>query len=313
MTVRIALAQMASSPDRADNLARALGAMDRAAEAGAQLIVFPEVALDRFFPQHERFERSAELASTIPGPVADRFAAKAKQHGLVTVMNLYETDGEGRFYDSSPVYDADGTLLGVTRMIHITDYACFHEKTYYHPGDRGAPVYQTKVGRIGVAICYDRHYPEYTRALGIQGAELVAIPRAGAVGGMARGSLRGGGPHGGVPERLLRRALQSGGTGGAARLRRRVLRRRPRRPGGGSGQRHHRRAAARRPRLQHLPSLHRPPPLLARPPAGALSRLARPGGLSDPPPPREWPEARPDPSGLPPDAILTLSERSSPG
>ncbi|MGE0554729.1 MAG: carbon-nitrogen hydrolase family protein [Gemmatimonadales bacterium] len=182
MTVRIALAQMASSPDRADNLARALGAMDRAAEAGAQLIVFPEVALDRFFPQHERFERSAELASTIPGPVADRFAAKARQHGLVTVMNLYETDGKGRFYDSSPVYDADGTLLGVTRMIHITDYACFHEKTYYHPGDRGAPVYQTKVGRVGVAICYDRHYPEYTRALGIQGAELVAIPQAGAVG-----------------------------------------------------------------------------------------------------------------------------------
>jgi len=182
MTVRIALAQMASSPDRADNLARALGAMDRAAEAGAQLIIFPEVALDRFFPQHERFERAAELASTVPGPVSDQFAAKAKQHGLVTVMNLYETDGAGRYYDSSPVYDADGTLLGVTRMIHITDYACFHEKTYYHPGDHGAPVYRTGVGRVGVAICYDRHYPEYTRALGIQGAELVAIPQAGAIG-----------------------------------------------------------------------------------------------------------------------------------
>jgi len=182
MTVRIALAQMASSLDRADNLARALGAMDRAAEAGAQLIIFPEVALDRFFPQHERFERAAELASTVPGPVANQFAAKAKQHGLVTVMNLYETDGQGRYYDSSPVYDADGTLLGVTRMIHITDYACFHEKTYYHPGDHGAPVYQTRIGRVGVAICYDRHYPEYTRALGIQGAELVAIPQAGAIG-----------------------------------------------------------------------------------------------------------------------------------
>jgi N-carbamoylputrescine amidase len=101
---------------------------------------------------------------------------------MVTVLNLYEAGGDGRCFDSSPVFDADGTLLGTTRMVHITDYACFHEQRYYAPGDRGAPVYQTSVGRIGVAICYDRHYPEYTRALGIAGAELVAIPQAGAVG-----------------------------------------------------------------------------------------------------------------------------------
>jgi len=182
MTVKIALAQMASSPDRADNLSRALEAMDRAADAGARLIVFPEVPFDRFFPQHERFDQAARLATTVPGPIADQFAERAKRYGVVTVLNLYETDGQGRFYDSSPVYDADGSLLGVTRMIHITDYACFHEKAYYHPGDRGAPVYQTAIGRIGVAICYDRHYPEYTRALGLQDAELIVIPQAGAVG-----------------------------------------------------------------------------------------------------------------------------------
>ena len=78
--------------------------------------------------------------------------------------------------------DADGTLLGVTRMIHITDYDGFHEQGYYAPGDTGAPVYDTRVGRVGVAICYDRHYPEYMRALAVGGAELVVVPQAGTVG-----------------------------------------------------------------------------------------------------------------------------------
>lgn len=180
MTLRLALAQLAAGPDPDANLAAALAAMDRAAAAGARLIAFPELALLRFFPQWEQYADARRLAEPIPGPTTDRIAAKAAQHGLVTVFNLYERDG-GRHYDSSPVFDADGTLLGVTRMVHITEYACFHEQAYYDPGDRGAPVYDTAVGRVGVAICYDRHYPEYMRALGVAGAELVVIPQAGAL------------------------------------------------------------------------------------------------------------------------------------
>ena len=84
--------------------------------------------------------------------------------------------------DASPVLDADGRLLGVTRMLHVPDYEGFHEQGYYAPGDRGAPVYDTRAGRIGIAICYDRHYPEYMRALAVAGAELVVVPQAGAVG-----------------------------------------------------------------------------------------------------------------------------------
>ena len=72
--------------------------------------------------------------------------------------------------------DADGSLLGRTRMVHITDYPCFHERDYYTPGDTGAPVYSTRAGKIGVAICYDRHYPEYMRALALDGAQLVVVP-----------------------------------------------------------------------------------------------------------------------------------------
>jgi len=99
----------------------------------------------------------------------------------VIILNLYEKDGDN-FYDSSPVINIDGNILGVTRMIHITDYACFREKEYYVPGNNGAPVYETKFGKIGIAICYDRHYPEYMRALALKDAEVVFIPQAGAVG-----------------------------------------------------------------------------------------------------------------------------------
>lgn len=178
--LRLALAQVRAGPDAAGNLDRALALMDRAAAADAQLIAFPELALLPFFPQWERHAQARDLAEPIPGPTCDRVAAKAAEHRLVTVFNLYERDGQ-RYFDSSPVFDADGTLLGVTRMVHITEYACFHEQQYYDPGDRGAPVYDTAVGRIGVAICYDRHYPEYMRALGVAGARLVVIPQAGSL------------------------------------------------------------------------------------------------------------------------------------
>ena len=182
-TIRIALVQHAAGADAAENLDRALEAMGRAAEAGAKLVAFPELAVTRFFPQFENADNADAVAEPIPGPTADRIAARAGELGLVTVFNMYELDeSTGNRYDSSPVFDADGSLLGVTRMVHITEYACFHEQRYYDLGDRGAPVYQTSIGRVGVAICYDRHYPEYMRALGVASAELVVIPQAGAEG-----------------------------------------------------------------------------------------------------------------------------------
>jgi predicted amidohydrolase len=191
--VTLALAQLASGPDRAENLARCLEAMEAAHRAGAGLVAFPEVVLDRFFPSRPCGPgdcRALDLAEPIPGPATERVAEAAARLGLVAVFNLYEIDNDlatgGRRFDSSPVFDADGRLLGVTRMLHITDYEGFHEQSYYAPGDcpdeRGLPVYETRVGRVGVAICYDRHYPEAMRALGLGGAELVVIPQAGAAG-----------------------------------------------------------------------------------------------------------------------------------
>lgn len=180
--MRLAMAQLASGEDRGRNLGRCLEVMGEARRRGAEVIVFPELVLDRFFPHRRGDETARALAENIPGPATDKVAERARELGLVTVFNLYEVDGEGRTFDSSPVFDADGSLLGVTRMIHVTDFEGFHERDYYHPGDRGAPVYDTRAGRLGVAICYDRHYPEYTRALAAGGAEVIVIPQAGTVG-----------------------------------------------------------------------------------------------------------------------------------
>lgn len=180
--MKLALAQLSSGEDRAENLTRALAAIDEAAAQGADVVVYPEIVLERFFPQERGCSLAAHAnAEPIPGPTTEKLAAKAREHGIVVVFNLYERDGD-RYFDASPVIDADGRLLGTTRMLHITDYESFHEQEYYDPGDSGAPVYTTRAGKIGVAICYDRHYPEYMRALALAGAELVVIPQAGGVG-----------------------------------------------------------------------------------------------------------------------------------
>ncbi len=179
--MKIALIQQHAEPDKQENVRRGLAAVDEAAGAGAAVVVFAELAFERFHPQHPADGDPLRLAEPVPGPMTDAFAERARRFGIVVVLNLYERDGE-RAYDCSPVIDADGRLLGRTRMIHITDYACFHEQGYYTPGDTGAPVYDTKAGRIGVAICYDRHYPEYMRALAVAGADLVVVPQAGSVG-----------------------------------------------------------------------------------------------------------------------------------
>ena len=178
--MRIALVQQAATEDREANRRRGLEAVSKAAEQGAQVIGFAELAFDPFHPQEPATGQTLALAEPVPGPTTEAFATRASRLGVVVVLNLFERDGD-RTYDTSPVIDADGTLLGSTRMVHITEYPCFHEQGYYTPGDRGAPVYETRFGKIGVAICYDRHYPEYMRALAVGGAEVVMVPQAGAV------------------------------------------------------------------------------------------------------------------------------------
>ncbi|HYN10707.1 MAG TPA: carbon-nitrogen hydrolase family protein [Vicinamibacterales bacterium] len=175
---RLGLVQHHVTGDLRANLRRGLEAARSAAASGARLIVFPELAFTPFYPQHPMDGDPRPLAETVPGPTTDAFAALARELGIVIVLNVFERHGH-QTYDCSPVIDADGSLLGKTRMVHITDYPCFHERQYYAPGDLGAPVFDTRIGRVGVAICYDRHFPEYMRALAVGGADLVVVPQAG--------------------------------------------------------------------------------------------------------------------------------------
>jgi N-carbamoylputrescine amidase len=179
--MKIALIQQHATPDQAANLKRGLTAARQAADQGAQVICFAELAFDRFLPQIPATPDSLSRAETIPGPTTDAFRELAIDNKVVIILNLFERDGKYTF-DSSPVIDADGSILGVTRMVHITEYEYFHEQGYYTKGDNGIVVFDTRYGKIGIAICYDRHYPEYMRALAVAGAELVFVPQAGAVG-----------------------------------------------------------------------------------------------------------------------------------
>ena len=179
--MKIALVQQHATLDHEDNVRRGLEAFKIAAESGAKLIAFSELAFFRFLPQTQATPEDLKKAEPIPGPTTEKFAHLAREYGVVGVLNTFESDGE-RTYDASPVIDADGTLLGVIRMVHIMEGLGFYEKGYYAPGDKMSFVYKTRVGRVGVAICYDRHYPEYMRNLALQGAELVVVPQAGALG-----------------------------------------------------------------------------------------------------------------------------------
>lgn len=182
-TLRIALAQVAVMPEREDNVARALGMMADASAAGAQLIVFPEMSVDPFFPQYRAEKRFFDWGVPVPGPLTDQFQEKAAKLGLATVINLFERAAPGRYYDCSPVFDAGGSYVGKQRMTHILEGPGYNERYYYWPGNSGYPVFEVgsattgPIG-IGVAICYDRHFPEGMRALALGGAELIVVPTA---------------------------------------------------------------------------------------------------------------------------------------
>jgi len=184
--LKIALVQQHATGDREENRSRGRLAFLEAAKAGAGLVAFAELAFSRFYPELPATPEGLLEAETIPGPTTDLFCALARETGLVAILNVFERDG-GRTYDASPVIDADGRILGVTRMVHIMEGPGFHERGYYAPGDREKFVYATAAGKVGVAICYDRHFPEYMRGLRLGGAELVVVPQAGAVGEWTEG------------------------------------------------------------------------------------------------------------------------------
>ncbi len=179
--MNVALIQQHCSNDRQENLERGVRNLRAAISHGAEVICFAELSFDRFFPQFPDHDDSESLAEAIPGPTTQALADVAAEHGVIIIPNIYESD-DSAAYDTSAVIGTQGELLGKTRMAHIADFNCFHEKRYYTPGPTDPPVYDTPFGKIGIAVCFDRHFPEYMRALALKGAEVVFVPQAGADG-----------------------------------------------------------------------------------------------------------------------------------
>ena len=176
--IRAALFQTAWTGDVETMISAHEKAARDAAAQGAQIIGFQEVFNAPYFCQVQEAEHH-KWAEAIPdGPTTKRFQALAKELGIVIVLPLFELESAGFYYNTAAVIDADGGYLGKYRKHHIPQVKGFWEKYYFKPGNLGFPVFDTAVGRVGVYICYDRHFPEGWRALGLHGAEIVYNPSA---------------------------------------------------------------------------------------------------------------------------------------
>ncbi len=151
----------------------------QAAAKGAQVVCFQDLFHGPYFCAEQQ-TKWYELTERVPdGPTTKRFAELAKKHGLALVLPVYEEEQTGLYYNTAAVIDADGAYLGKFRKIHIPQVLPgFWEKYYFRPGNLGYPVFKTKFASVGVYICYDRHFPEGARCLGLAGAEIVFNPSA---------------------------------------------------------------------------------------------------------------------------------------
>ncbi|MEU4092379.1 nitrilase-related carbon-nitrogen hydrolase [Streptomyces sp. NPDC026673] len=176
--VRAALVQATWTGDTESMIAKHEEHAREAAARGAQVIGFQEVFNSPYFCQVQEAENYRWAERVPDGPTVVRMQALARETGLVMVVPVYEIEQDGFYYNTAAVFDADGSYLGKYRKHHIPQVKGFWEKYYFKPGNLGWPVFDTAVGKIGVYICYDRHFPEGWRALGLAGAQLVYNPSA---------------------------------------------------------------------------------------------------------------------------------------
>ena len=175
--IRAALVQTSWTGDKESMIKAHEEYARQAAAQGAKVICFQELFYGPYFCQVQDTQFYS-YAESIPGPTTERFQALAAELGMVMILPMYEQEQPGVLYNTAAVVDADGKYLGKYRKNHIPQVKGFWEKFYFRPGNLGYPVFDTAVGRIGVYICYDRHFPEGWRALGLNGAKIVFNPSA---------------------------------------------------------------------------------------------------------------------------------------
>ena len=178
-SVTVGLIQMKMGKDAAANLQSALTKIDEAAKKGAQIVCLPELFLSPYFCQKKDDKAAFDTAEPLPGPTTQALSAAAKKHGVVLVGgSIFERTSDGKFYNTTPVFDTDGSLLGTYRKTHIPEDILYHEKHYFSPGDTGIKVFSTTYGKICPLICYDQWYPEAARIAALKGAEILFYPTA---------------------------------------------------------------------------------------------------------------------------------------
>ncbi len=175
--LKIGLVQMSCSPQPARNLKRAIAMIEDAAKKGAKLVCLPELFRSQYFCQREDASLF-DLAETIPGPTTDTLTKLAKKLKIVLIAPVFEKRAAGLYHNSAVIIDADGSICGQYRKMHIPDDPGYYEKYYFTPGDLGFQAFDTATGRVGVLICWDQWFPEAARLTAIQGAEIIFYPTA---------------------------------------------------------------------------------------------------------------------------------------
>ncbi len=173
----LGLIQMQCEAEPARNLERAIERITEASRRGAEIICLPELFLTHYFCQKTDCA-IFDLAESIPGPTTDRLGNLAKSLGKVIVASLFERRAPGLYHNTAVILDADGSIAGVYRKMHIPDDPLFYEKYYFTPGDLGFHAFDTKFARIGVLVCWDQWYPEGARLTALEGAQVLIYPTA---------------------------------------------------------------------------------------------------------------------------------------
>jgi len=176
-TLRVGLIQMACSRDPGENLAKAEWRIREAAGKGAQIVCLQELFRSQYFCREED-ARLFDLAEPIPGATTEALALLARELKIVTIASLFERRAAGVYHNTAAVIDADGSLLGIYRKMHIPDDPLYFEKFYFTPGDLGFRTFDTRFGRIATLVCWDQWYPEAARLAALGGAEVLFYPTA---------------------------------------------------------------------------------------------------------------------------------------
>lgn len=176
-SITVALIQMACTSDTDSNLKNAMDSVRTASLKGAQIICLPELFLTPYFCQTED-AKNFSLAEALPNPTSETLAMLAKELEIVLIVPLFEKRAEGIYHNTALVIDADGSIAGTYRKMHIPDDPCFFEKFYFTPGDTGFKSFPTRYGRVGVLICWDQWFPEAARLTALSGAQFLFYPTA---------------------------------------------------------------------------------------------------------------------------------------